>query len=182
MKSVAVFCGSSPTVSEKYLQFGRELGIFLAQQNYRLVYGGAKIGVMGATADGCLQNGGQVLGVIPKLLSAKEVIHPKVQEMTVVNDMHQRKQKMYEESQAFVILPGGWGTLDEFMEIATWSQLGYHAKPILIANVEGFYAPLKDFFQQLVREKFLSDLQLQTLYWVNDREQLHRELNKCLMS
>ncbi|HEY5300984.1 MAG TPA: TIGR00730 family Rossman fold protein [Acetobacteraceae bacterium] len=140
--SVAVFCGSRPGLLPDYHAAATSLGRGLARAGLRLVFGGGRIGLMGALADAALAEGGEVLGVIPEFLTRREVAHAGLTELIVTDSMHLRKQRMYELSDAFVVLPGGLGTLDEALEVITWRQLGLHDKPILLCDVAGSAAPL----------------------------------------
>ena len=142
IKSLAVFCGSRVGINPAYADAGRILGQGLAQAGIRLVYGGGRIGIMGVVADAVLGAGGTVLGVIPEFLKQWEVFHEGVTEMVVTESMHVRKRRLYEESDAFLIMPGGLGTFDEAFEIITWRQLRLHDKPILLCNVMGSIEPL----------------------------------------
>ena len=142
IRSLAVFCGSRVGVNPIYACAGRELGHGLGRAGIRLVYGGGRIGIMGVVADAALAAGGQVLGVIPEFLTQWEVAHENVTEMVVTDSMHTRKRRLYEESDAFLIMPGGLGTFDEAFEIITWRQLRLHDKPILLCNVAGSIEPL----------------------------------------
>lgn len=155
MKAVAVYCGSSPGAKLEYAAAARELGGRLAERGITLVFGGGHVGIMGAVADGVLDAGGHVIGVIPMALADKELAHQGVSELRVVESMHERKAMMVELSDAFVALPGGFGTLDEICEIATWCQLGYEGKPIGVLNVTGYFDPLLMQFDVAVRERFL---------------------------
>jgi uncharacterized protein (TIGR00730 family) len=136
--SLAVFCGSRVGNNPVYAQAGRALGLGLAKAGIRLVYGGGRIGIMGVVADAVLEAGGTVLGVIPEFLKQAEVEHQGVQRMVVTDSMHVRKTRLYEESDAFLTMPGGLGTFDETFEIVTWRQLGLHDKPILLCNINGW--------------------------------------------
>jgi uncharacterized protein (TIGR00730 family) len=140
--SVAVFCGSRTGNDPTYRAAAEALGHGLANAGIRLVYGGGRIGLMGVVADAALAAGGLVLGVIPEFLTRREVAHDRTTEMAVTDSMHSRKQRMFEEADAFVSMPGGLGTLDETIEIITWRQLGLHSKPVLICDVAGSAAPL----------------------------------------
>ena len=140
--SVAVFCGSNSGADPAFAAGARALGRGLAAAGMRLVYGGGRIGLMGAVADAALEAGGEVLGVIPEFLARREVAHTGLAALTVTDSMHSRKQRMFAESDAFVSLPGGLGTLDETIEIITWRQLGLHDKPILLCDIAGSAAPL----------------------------------------
>ncbi len=142
IRSVAVFCGSRPGDRADFVAAADALGRGLARADMRLVFGGGRIGLMGAVADAALRAGGDVIGVIPEFLTRLEVAHGGLAELIVTDSMHARKQRMYELSDAFVVLPGGLGTMDEAMEIITWRQLRLHDKPILICDVAGSAAPL----------------------------------------
>lgn len=157
MKKICVFCGSSPGIDETFTLEAKKLGHTLAERNLGLVYGGASIGVMGAAADGCLEKGGKVWGVIPKSIIDLEVGHQGLTELEVVSDMHERKARMYELSDAFFAMPGGMGTLDELCEIVTWAQLKYHTKPCYVINVDGFYDNLMRHFRHINQQGFLSN-------------------------
>jgi hypothetical protein len=147
MKSLCVFCGSSKGVNPAFAEAAIQTGKLLAERNIRLVYGAGNVGLMGVIADAVLENGGEVLGVIPDFLKAKEICHTGLTELIVTQTMHQRKQIMEERSDGVVVLPGGFGTLDEFFEILTWKQLRLHNKPIGMLNVHGFYDPLLTHFR-----------------------------------
>jgi uncharacterized protein (TIGR00730 family) len=157
MKKICVFCGSSTGRKPLYVEQARALGADMAKKDIGLVYGGASIGVMGAIADSCLEAGGKVWGVIPKSIIDLEVGHQNLTGLEVVEDMHQRKARMYELSDAFFALPGGMGTLDELCEIITWAQLRYHSKPCYIINTDGFFDGLLQHFAFINKEGFLSD-------------------------
>lgn len=157
MKSIAVFCGSKDGYIDVYREEAYRVGSILAERGIRLVYGGAKIGVMGAIADGVLNNGGEVIGVIPQFLLNKEVAHENLTNLIIVDTMHQRKLKMYELSDAMMTLPGGWGTMEELFETLTWGQLGMHNKPMGILNINGYYDSLKVLMTMMVHEGFLSE-------------------------
>jgi uncharacterized protein (TIGR00730 family) len=156
MKSLCVFCGSKEGKSQKYIELGVELGKLMGEQNIPLIYGGGSVGIMGVLADSCLESGGKVYGVMPQSLMDWEVGHSGLTELTVVDNMHDRKAKMYELSDGFVALPGGMGTLDELCEIITWAQLDYHKKPIFLLNDFGFFDHLIAHFDLAVKEGFLS--------------------------
>lgn len=155
IESVAVFCGSKAGNNPLFLQHAAELGRHLALLNLRLIYGGGKVGLMGAVANAVLQHGGTVMGVIPKVLTDREVQHDGITELAVVPDMHSRKKMMYDMSDAAIILPGGMGTLDELFEMVTWNQLGIHDKKIYILNSGGFYDHLHGHLRHLEKEDFL---------------------------
>lgn len=157
MKNIAIFCGSSEGYDELYRDMAYQLGAVLAEKGIGIVYGGGKIGLMGAVADGALANGGKVAGVIPGFLLSKEVAHEGLTEMIEVETMHQRKLKMNDMSDGVITLPGGWGTMEEFFEMLTWGQLGLHAKPIGLLNVNGFYDSLNVLCNNMVQEGFLQE-------------------------
>jgi hypothetical protein len=163
MKSIVVFCGSSEGVNVVYASNAYELGETFAKKNIQLVYGGAKIGIMGKVAEGVLTNGGKVIGVIPEFLTLKEVFHEGLTELIVTQNMQQRKLKMHDLSDGIIMLPGGFGTLEEFFEMLTWSQLGLHQYPIGILNANGFYDPLLKMMQQMVTEGFVKNDNLNTI-------------------
>ncbi len=142
IKTVCVYCGSGPGTNPNFVQAAIALGKSLAENGVRLVYGGGSVGLMGAVATSALDHGGAVTGIIPDFLTARENALSRVQEMIVTHDMHERKRLMFERSDAFIALPGGIGTLEELVEQLTWQQLGRHSKPILLANVDGFWEPL----------------------------------------
>jgi uncharacterized protein (TIGR00730 family) len=142
IKTVCVYCGSGPGTNPRFMESAKALGKALADGGIRLVYGGGSVGMMGAVATSVLDHGGMVTGIIPGFLTAKENALKRVQEMIVTPDMHERKRLMFEHSDAFVALPGGIGTLEELVEQLTWQQLGRHSKPVLLANVDGFWEPL----------------------------------------
>jgi uncharacterized protein (TIGR00730 family) len=142
IKTVCVYCGSGPGTNPRFVEAAIGLGKALAESGIRLVYGGGSIGLMGAVATSVLDNGGTVTGIIPNFLTTRENALKRVQEMIVTPDMHERKRLMFERSDAFVALPGGVGTLEELVEQLTWQQLGRHSKPVLLANIEGFWEPL----------------------------------------
>ena len=142
IKTVCVYCGSGPGTNPHFVEAAHALGKNFAENNIRLVYGGGSVGLMGAVAKSALDHGGTVTGIIPDFLRARENALTRVQEMIVTPDMHERKRLMFERSDAFVALPGGIGTLEELVEQLTWQQLGRHAKPILLANIDGFWEPL----------------------------------------
>lgn len=157
MKSIAVFCGSREGYNPVHREQAYRLGGLLAEKGIHLVYGAAKVGLMGAVADGVLNNNGSVTGVIPHFLEQKEIVHEGLSELILVNTMHERKLKMYDRSDAFMVLPGGWGTMEEMFEILTWGQLGMHEKPIGVLNINGYYDPLKAQNTMMVQEGFLSE-------------------------
>jgi uncharacterized protein (TIGR00730 family) len=155
MKRICVFCGSSSGDRPEYRAAAEEMGTELVRRNIGLVYGGTSVGLMGVLADAVLAVGGEVIGVIPERLMKREVGHTGLTKLHVVRSMHERKALMSDLSDAFIALPGGFGTLEEFCEIVTWAQLGLHAKPCGVLNVLGYYSPLLAMFDHAVQERFL---------------------------
>lgn len=155
MYTVGIFCGSSEGYTSTYMDAALEVGKYLAENDIRIVYGGGRVGLMGAVADSALEHGGHVTGVIPTSLMEREIAHKGLSELHVVNDMHQRKTIMAELSSSFIALPGGAGTAEEIFEQWTWAQLGLHNKPCAFLNVNHFYDPLKVMVQQMVDEGFM---------------------------
>ena len=154
ISSLCVFCGSSGRVAAVYREAAAELGAAIARRGLRLVYGGGRIGLMGLLADASLAAGGQVVGVIPEFLRGLEVAHTGLTEIRVVPTMHDRKRAMFELADAFVVLPGGLGTLDETIEIVTWKQLGLHDKAVVLIDVGGFWRRLRGLMDGIVAEGF----------------------------
>jgi uncharacterized protein (TIGR00730 family) len=142
IKAICVYCGSSPGTDPGFIEAARQFGQILGENGIRLVFGGGSIGLMGALADSLIRHGGAATGIIPEFLTAKEQPRRLAQEQIITRDMHERKRAMFDRADAFVALPGGLGTLEELIEQMTWAQLGRHKKPILIANVNGFWDPL----------------------------------------
>ncbi|QDB98970.1 TIGR00730 family Rossman fold protein [Mesorhizobium sp. 8] len=162
IRSVCVYCGSSPGRDEAYLEAGHLLGRSIARAGLRLVYGGGTKGIMGAVADGTLKAGGTVMGIIPRFLVTKEATETALQrlnQLVITDNMHERKHRMFEESDAFVALPGGIGTVEEIVEIMTWAQLGHHRKPIVFANVKGFWNPMLALIDHMAGEGFIHTAQ-----------------------
>jgi uncharacterized protein (TIGR00730 family) len=155
LQTICVYCGSGPGRNPAYAEAARDLGQRLAAARIGLVYGGGSLGLMGEVARSVLDHGGHVTGIIPGFLSEREHMLIEAQELIVVDDMHQRKQLMFAKSDAFVALPGGLGTLEEFVEQLTWTQLGRHTKPIVLANIEGFWNPLLALFDRMSGEGFI---------------------------
>ncbi|KXH79589.1 LOG family protein [Chryseobacterium kwangjuense] len=158
MKSITVFCGSSFGSDEIYKEQATLLGQTLAKQNIQLIYGGADVGLMGAVADGALQENGKVIGVLPNFLQSKEIAHKNLTDLILVETMHERKTKMNDLCEGVIVLPGGYGTLEEFFEMITWAQLGLHKKPIGILNIDGFYDDLIQLVQNMVAKGFLKQV------------------------
>jgi uncharacterized protein (TIGR00730 family) len=162
IRNICVYCGSSNRASDQYKQAAHEVGKTIAYNRLGLVYGGGRRGLMGMVADSVLENGGRAIGIIPKHLQDREERHEDLNELHIVDSMHIRKQMMVERSDAFLILPGGYGTLDEAFEILTWKQLGLHGKPIIFLNIFDFWSPLKELKQHLFDQAFITadDLKL----------------------
>ncbi len=167
MKNVAVFCGARLGVRTKRKTLAEDLMKSFFKESWGLVYGGGKVGLMGVMADEMLMLGGEVIGVIPKRLMDWEVGHTGLKNLHIVDDMHIRKKMMYDLSDAFVIFPGGIGTLDEFFEILTWKQLGEHSKPIVLLNHDGYYSGLLEWFARAVEDGFYPQDQM-NLFQVED--------------
>ncbi len=155
MKRICVFCGSSPGSQPEYRACAEELGAELVRRSIGLVYGGGNVGLMGAIADSVLKGGGEAIGVIPEHLMAREIGYKQLTKLHIVRSMHERKALMADLSDAFIALPGGFGTLEEFFEVLTWSQLGLHTKPCGIVNALGYYAPPLAMLDHAVEERFL---------------------------
>jgi uncharacterized protein (TIGR00730 family) len=176
MKRILVYCGSAKGNTEAYQASTLTVAQLLVEYNLGLVYGGGNVGLMGILADEVLRLGGEVIGVIPKLLMEKEVGHQHLTELFVVDDMHQRKAKMFELSDACIALPGGIGTMEELFEAFTWSQLGFHQKPCGVLNVNGYYNALEQLMQHMVDSGFLKQQHKDQLLFESDEEQLLRKL------
>jgi uncharacterized protein (TIGR00730 family) len=155
MKRICVFCGSSAGSQPEYRACAQQLGAELTRRKIGLVYGGGDVGLMGAIADSVLESGGEAIGVIPEHLMSREIGHNRLTKLHIVHSMHERKALMSDLSDAFIALPGGFGTLEEFCEVLTWSQLGLHAKPCGVVNVLGYYTPLLAMLDHAVQERFL---------------------------
>lgn len=157
MKSICVFCASSSGNEHVYAETAFELGKILAENQIDLIYGGAQVGLMGKVAQGCLDNKGRVIGVIPEFLKTKEIAHSSLTELITVKTMHERKALMHDRSDAFIALPGGFGTMEELFEILTWAQLGLHQKPVGILNINGYYDPLIHLVETMILSGLLNE-------------------------
>jgi uncharacterized protein (TIGR00730 family) len=177
MKAVCVYCGSSMGASPVYADAARAFGRALVEADLSLVYGGGHVGLMGAIADEVLAQGGRAVGVIPELLFEKEVAHTGLTELHVVPDMHHRKKKMADFSDAFVSMPGGVGTFEELFEVYTWAQLGYHRKPVALLNTAGYYEPLLAMLRHTVEEGFMRPPLLDMLLVADEPISLIQKLN-----
>jgi len=156
LKRLCVFCGSSSGKNPAYTEAARQVGKTLAARQIGLVFGGGRVGLMGAVADSVLENGGEVIGVIPRVLATKELAHGGLKDLRIVDSMHERKALMASLSDGFIALPGGFGTLEEFFEILTWAQLGLHQKPCGVLNVNGYFDPLLALSEHGIAEGFVS--------------------------
>jgi hypothetical protein len=154
-KRICVFCGSNPGARSCYAEAAKSLARYLAANKIGVVYGGGNVGLMGTLADATIEAGGEIIGVIPQALLNREVSHSRIPDVRVVGSMHERKAMMAELSDAFIAMPGGFGTFEEFCEVLTWTQLGLHRKPCGLLNVEGYYGPLLALFDHAVAEQFL---------------------------
>ena len=172
MKSICVYCGSNPGAKPVYVERATELGKRIANEGLRLVYGGGRTGLMGAVADGVLAAGGEVTGVIPQHLVDMEVAHKGVTSLEIVGSMHERKSRMFDLSDAFVALPGGFGTAEEIFEMLTWRQLGIGHKPCAFLDIDGFYQPLIGMIDTMVSERFLHPEQREDLWYGDDATQM----------
>lgn len=172
MNKLAVFCGSKDGATPVFRQAATTLGTTLASHQIGLVYGGSRVGTMGAVADAVLAANGQAVGVLPHFLQEKEIAHPNLTKLHLVESMHDRKAKMAELADGFIILPGGPGTMEEFFEVFTWAQLGLHEKPCGILNIDGYYDPLVTLFQQMETQGFLIPEHAAMLIVESDPERL----------
>lgn len=176
-KSLCVFCGASTRCDKSYIEKAFSVGEMLADNGITLIYGGATIGLMGAVADGALSKGGHVIGIIPEHLQDIEEGHSKLTELHVVKNMHARKQKMFDLSEGIIVLPGGFGTLDEIFEILTWKQLALHAKPITFFNHNGYWNHFKTMVEEMHKENFIREDHLDFFEYVDDEADLLKSLS-----
>ncbi|HEY9657039.1 MAG TPA: TIGR00730 family Rossman fold protein [Allocoleopsis sp.] len=172
MQRICVFCGSNMGSRSSYRQMAEALGKALVQQQMELVYGGGKVGLMGVVADAVLAAGGRVIGVIPQALMDKEVGHTGLSDLRVVNSMHDRKALMADLADGFIAMPGGFGTFEEFCEVVTWTQLGFHQKPCGLLNIDGFYDPLIAMFDHATAEQFIRPVHRSLVFAANEPEAL----------
>jgi uncharacterized protein (TIGR00730 family) len=177
IESVAVFCGSHSGKNPLFTQQVKELGKLLAMLKVKLVYGGGQKGLMGTLADSVLENEGQIMGIIPELLIEWEVQHKGLTELAVVPDMHTRKKMIYDRCDAVIVLPGGFGTMDELFEILTWNQLKIHSKKIYILNSDGYYSHLHKHMQLMLKEGFLEDEILASIIFCNTPIELFNRIS-----
>ena len=157
MKRIAVYCGASKGKNPSYVKEAYELGKYMAEQGYELVFGAGSVGIMGAIQDGILEHGGKAIGVMPKMLDEREITSQKVSELILVDSMHERKNKMTELADAFIMAPGGAGSLEEFFEMYSWAQIGIHQKPIGVFNLNGFFEPLQHLIDHMIKEGFIDE-------------------------
>lgn len=176
IQSLAVFCGSRTGNNPVFARHAQELGMILAQNSIQLIYGGGSAGLMGLIADEVMRGGGSVTGIIPKLLVEWEVEHRGITELIVCDDMHERKQKIYSRADAAVVMPGGFGTLDELFEIVTWNQLTIHDKSIFILNSDGFYDALLAHIEKMKSEGFLYEEAIKRIFYLNEPSDLSNYL------
>jgi uncharacterized protein (TIGR00730 family) len=172
LTSFAVFCGSASGLDPVFAEIAYKAGGAIAASGAQVVYGGSRMGLMGAVAEGALDAGGAVIGVIPGFLKTKEIAHTGLTELITVENMHERKLKMHELSDAIIALPGGWGTMEELMEMLTWAQLGLHTKPIGLLNISGFYNGLLELIHTMQSQGFLKPSFADMLIIKDDMEQL----------
>ena len=170
--AICVYCGSSPGGSPEYTEQARAFGAEMARRGIALVYGGGKVGLMGTVADAVLAGGGKVIGVIPRQLVEREVAHAGLSELEVVETMHQRKTRMFERADAFVALPGGFGTMDEMFEMLTWAQLGLHSFPCAFLDVRGYYRQLRGMLDHMVDERFVRSEQRDSVWFGDSMDKL----------
>lgn len=176
MESLCVFCGSASGSRPAYTEVAEKLGRLIALRKIRLVYGGGKVGMMGAVADAAIAAGGEVIGVIPGALVERELAHHGVSDLIIVDSMHERKAKMADLSDAFLAMPGGYGTLEELFDVITWAQLGFHAKPCGLLNIDGFFDPLLAMLDHAAEEQFLSRTNRELLHTSSDPHDIVAQL------
>jgi uncharacterized protein (TIGR00730 family) len=182
LKNVCVYCGSGSGLNPAYAKAARDFGRILAEAGIGLVYGGGSLGLMGEVSRSMMKNGGKVTGIIPAFLSEREQMMLDAEELVIVDNMHQRKHLMFMKSEAFVALPGGLGTLEEFVEQLTWAQLEQHQKPVVLANIEGFWDPLLSLFSRMKQENFIRrGLELR-LELVSDVEEILPAIRRSLVA
>ena len=177
MKKICVFTGAAIGDNPIYSNSAYQLGQMIASRKLGLVYGGGKMGLMGKVADGVIEAGGHVTGVIPRFLDSVEIGHTGVTKLHIMDTMHQRKEMMYAESDAFIVLPGGLGTLDETMEIATWRQLGLHQKPIIVLNLDGYWQHMLDQIQHIIDTGFMHNGSVPHLEYANTLDEVADHLD-----
>lgn len=179
-KFLCVYCGASERVDPKYYKAAEELGKMIAQNNFNMVYGGGRLGLMGRVSNAVIEHGGMVVGVTTEQLDEREGVQEGLHEIHVVDTMHTRKLKMSQRADAFVIMPGGFGTLDEFFEILTWKQLNLHSKPIIIANLDGYWDSLLELFKHVIKQEFAKQEHLKYVAIANSLEEVIEIAKKSL--
>ncbi len=177
VQSICIYCGSRPGNNPEYVRVAAHIGKQFAAQNITLLFGGGNVGLMGTVANSCLDNGGKVIGVIPSFMDDKELGLERCTELIWVGSMHERKNRLAELSEAFIALPGGPGTMDEFFEMFTWLQLQLHQKPVALFNINGYYNGLISFMQHMVNEGFLKQQQFDQIIVSDNIESLLQQLN-----
>ncbi|MEM9546726.1 MAG: TIGR00730 family Rossman fold protein [Bacteroidota bacterium] len=175
-KYLTVYCGSSTGSNSIYKEQAKELGRIMVENDYYLIYGAGNVGLMGIIADEVLRLGGEVIGVIPQHLVDKEVAHHELTELIITDTMHERKAIMAERTNGFIAMPGGFGTLEEVVEVMTWTQLGLHQKPIAFFNVDGYYSKLFEFFKHMIEERFLKSKHIDQLILDSDAQSLMHQI------
>ncbi len=178
MKAITVFCGSADRAHEEYFSVARLTGQYLAQSGIRLIYGGGKTGLMGAVADGVLQAGGQVVGVIVESMNTPALAHAGLTHFEVLPTIQQRKARMYELADGFIALPGGFGTFDELFETLTWGQIGLHQKPVGLMNIRNYFAPLMAAIQHAGKEGFVFHEHVESIYMAETAADLIKQMQK----
>ncbi|WP_088034957.1 TIGR00730 family Rossman fold protein [Evansella clarkii] len=178
MKTIAVYCGSSKGIDRTYIEEAEKLGKVLVDNGMDLVYGGATVGCMGAVADAVMNAGGKVIGVIPEKLKNVEIAHQQLSELHVVSTMHERKALMAEYADGFIALPGGSGTLEEWFEVFTWAQLGYHNKPCALLNINDYYSPIISLFDHMIEQGFVKAEYKDLIVIDRDSKELVNKLKK----
>lgn len=179
IQNVCVYCGSSSRVDDKYKIAATKMGQLIADEGWGVVYGGGRVGLMGLVADAALEKGAPVVGIIPEHIQEREVEHNELTELHVVDTMHVRKQMMVDKSQAFVILAGGLGTLDELFELLTWKQLGLHDKPIVIVNIDGYWTQMLAAIKHIAGEGFMRDEDLGLFVSVDSVEEVPQAIKNA---
>lgn len=172
MKAVCVYCGSSDDVHQDYLDSAYQMGLTLARRGLRLIYGGGKTGLMGRVADGALAGGGEVVGVIVTSMNTTSLAHPGLSRLDVTHTIHERKARMYDLSDGYIALPGGFGTMDELFETLTWAQIGEHSKPVGLLNIRDYYRSLLTFIEHAEKEKFIFPEHRQSLVCASTPDEL----------
>jgi len=172
MKTVCVYCGCADKLAQEYLQVARQMGVAIARRGLTLAYGAGRTGMMGALADGALEAGGEVTGVIPKMFATPVLMHKGLTQLEIVEDMHTRKQRLVELADAFIALPGGYGTLEELFEVLTWAQIGLHTKPVGILNSRRYFDPLLSVINRAREEGFIYAEHQTLLVWAKQPDSL----------